>query len=114
MAAIADSAKNNPQNYFEHEIDGKKYRIPLIDYMPYDACMFMEDMATRRKYGDFTFVLELFSKIDPEFGEALKKSKPNRAELIGDGQDGRPKGLHLQWLEAGKISEGESSASGDS
>ena len=111
MAAVPESAKDNPQNYFEHEIDGKTFRIPIIDYLPYDATLFLEDQAMRRKYGDFTFVLELFSKIDPEFGEALKKSKPNRAEILGDGINGRPKGLHLLWLEAGKVTEGESSAS---
>lgn len=111
MANVPESAKDNPKNYFEHTIDGTTYRIPIIDYLPYDATIFLEDQSMRRKYGDFTFVLELFTKIDEEFGAALKKSKPNRAELLGDGEAGRPKGLHLQWLEAGKVTQGESSAS---
>ncbi|MBM4525182.1 hypothetical protein GS462_11245 [Rhodococcus hoagii] len=127
---IPASGADNPENFFEFKLtsDGPTYRLPFMQYLPEPAIEFLEDPVSHR-LGEYTFVRTLVEKTDPEIAKALKGLPFDRMvgkyKLVDTGKkdsDGEPimkrevvkHGIHSAWADAGKVTEGESSASDDS
>ncbi|QOH55259.1 hypothetical protein [Rhodococcus rhodochrous] len=124
---VPKSGAENPDNYFTFQIeeDGPTYRLPFLQYLPGPAVELLEHPGNRGSYG---FVKELIRRVDPKVAAAISAAKLTRPQLLGtfrtektgekdkDGNDIEKDvvvehGIHSMWVEASKVSEGESSAS---